>query len=211
MPACRVAIIDSGVNQSHPHIGNVIAGINLQPQGPSGDFTDRIGHGTAVAGAIHEKAPAAEILVVKVFDRSLAANIDQLVDGISWALDNGADIINLSLGTTNVKHKGRLGLVIEKAARTKSRIVSARRMLDVDCYPGCMEGVLGVEADVTIPRDRVRFTADVAFASPYPRPIPGVAPERNLSGVSFAVANVSGFLCVQIISARNVTELCGAS
>ena len=36
----------------------------------------------------------------------------------------------------------------------------------------------------------------IARASGYPRPIPGVAPERNLKGISFAVANTTGLLCL---------------
>ena len=35
-------------------------------------------------------------------------------------------------------------------------------------------------------------------ASGYPRPIPGVPPERNLKGISFAVANVTGLLCLHL-------------
>jgi hypothetical protein len=63
--------------------------------------------------------------------------------------------------------------------------------------PGALEGVLGVDVDWDIPRDRYRI-GDVAgspciFASGYPRSLPGRAPARNLNGVSFAVANASGF------------------
>jgi hypothetical protein len=56
-----------------------------------------------------------------------------------------------------------------------------------------MEGVIAVAADAGCPRDRFRFRDGVFWASPYPRPIPGVPVERNLSGASFAVANMTGF------------------
>ncbi len=208
MRSCRVAVIDSGVHQGHPHIGNVIGGVNIRQDGKLDDFTDRIGHGTAVAAAIHEKAPAAELLIVKVFERSLAASVDQLIDGLNWALDHGAEVINLSLGTANPKHQRRLARVVGKALGQNIRIISARQMLGVSCFPGCMDGVLGVYADAQVPRDQVRFCEGHAIASPYPRPIPGLPPERNLSGVSFAVANVSGFLCAQILSEREVAGAC---
>ncbi|MBA3271999.1 MAG: hypothetical protein H0T71_15960, partial [Acidobacteria bacterium] len=65
--------------------------------------------------------------------------------------------------------------------------------------PGSLPGVIGVEFDLGLPRDACDVTIDAAGeirvrASGYPRPIPGVPPERNLNGLSFAVANASGLL-----------------
>ena len=69
----RVAIIDSGVHAQHPHVGGVAGGVAIDPEGHiSDDFVDRLGHGTAVAGAIREKAAAAELYAVRVFDRTRA-------------------------------------------------------------------------------------------------------------------------------------------
>jgi hypothetical protein len=65
-------------------------------------------------------------------------------------------------------------------------------------YPGSMAGVVGVLLDADQQRDSVRVSeADgrlLLVAAPYPRPIPGVPKERNLNGISFAVANASGCL-----------------
>src|SRR5437763_10075117 len=97
----RVGIVDSGVNPSHPHVGQVTGGVFLHAEGESLDFVDRIGHGTAVAGVIHEKAPAAELYAVRIFDRRLAANMDTLMRGLDWCLGNGIHIVNLSVGTAN--------------------------------------------------------------------------------------------------------------
>ena len=70
----RVVVIDSGVHASHPHVNGVSGGVGIDAAGGwHADFVDRLGHGTAVTAAIREKAPAAEILVAKVFDRELAA------------------------------------------------------------------------------------------------------------------------------------------
>ena len=200
MPDCRIAILDSGINPDHPHVGNVAGGVEISALGQSDNYIDRLGHGTAVAGAIHEKAPLAQILAVKIFDERLTATIDRLVAGIEWALLHDARVINLSLGTTNPKHRGRLESVMEKAMDAGVRVVSALHVNGVPCFPGSLPGVLGVEVDVSMPRDEVRICGDRATASPYPRPIPGLPQERNLSGISFAVANVSGYLCAQILS-----------
>ena len=60
--------------------------------------------------------------------------------------------------------------------------------------PGDMEGAIGVSPDEACPRDVYRYRDGVFYASPYPRPVPGVPVERNLSGASFAVANMTGFV-----------------
>jgi hypothetical protein len=55
-----VAIIDSGVYAAHPHVGSVAGGIAIDQNGHEhDDYADRLGHGTAVAAAIREKAPDA--------------------------------------------------------------------------------------------------------------------------------------------------------
>ncbi len=53
----KVAIIDSGVNPAHPHVGGVAGGarISSSEADSSNDYLDYIGHGTAVAGAIRER------------------------------------------------------------------------------------------------------------------------------------------------------------
>ena len=63
----RVAIIDSGIAASHPHVGAVVDGVCIMPDGLSPDFADRIGHGTAVAAAVRDAAPAAILIAVRVF------------------------------------------------------------------------------------------------------------------------------------------------
>ena len=67
------------------------------------------------------------------------------------------------------------------------------------------EGVVGVVMDEAQPRDSVivvELESGTALrASPYPRPVPGVPPERNFNGISFAVANVTGVLA-RLLDAR---------
>ena len=180
----KVAILDSGIHAGHPHVGAVAGGFDAT--GLSGDWLDRLGHGTAVAGAIRDHAPEAELLAVKIFEGSLRTNIEIILRGLEWAIDQGADFINLSLGTTNAAHAPRLAQWVKKGGVW----VSA-----AGAYPGWIEGVIAIEVDATLERDQVRHVAGTRFAaSPYPRPIPGVDREKNLHGVSFAVANVTGML-----------------
>ena len=195
-----IAVVDSGVASGHPHIGVVSRGICLDAAGLEGsDIADRIGHGTAVAAAILEKAPAAALMAVRVFDRELTTSAAVLALGITWAAEHGAQLINLSLGTPNVAREAVLRSAVERAASLGAIVVSAREVNGALWLPGSLTGVVGVTLDWQCPRDSIIIDAapdgtTVFRASGYPRPIPGVAPQRNLSGISFAVANVTGFL-----------------
>jgi subtilisin family serine protease len=194
----RVAVIDSGVDASHPHVGGVTGGLGIDERGaPHDDYVDRLGHGTAVAAAIREKAPAADIVAVKIFDRELAATGAALVAACEHALDVGAQILNLSLGTRNASHEPALRDVVKRTRDRGAILIAAGEQDGIRWLPGSIPGVWAVTLDWTVPRDRCRLErlnarGAVFRAAGYPRPIPGVPPERNLKGLSFAVANVTG-------------------
>lgn len=185
----KIAIIDSGVHPGHPHVGEIAGGVQITASGEStresDDTVDRLGHGTAVAGAIREKAPDAELYAVKVFDRRLTANIDVIIRALEWCRDHEMDLVNLSLGTENPAHRDRFLSVIA----VDLLVVSPAFAL-----PGSLPLVIGVAADPDCPRDNFRYHDGMFHASPYPRPIPGVPVNRNLQGASFAVANMTGLV-----------------
>jgi hypothetical protein len=60
--------------------------------------------------------------------------------------------------------------------------------------PGSLPGIIGVLPDPDCARDVFRYHDGMFYASPYPRPIPGVPVDRNLQGISFAVANMTGLI-----------------
>lgn len=206
----RVAVIDSGVHAEHPHVGRVDGGVYIAPNGEEeGDFTDRIGHGTAVAAAIGEKAPDAELWAVRVFGTRLSTTASTLVQAIEWAAGRDVDLINLSLGTQEPEHRKAMEAAVGSAAERGSLVVSPAEHEGTEWLPGCLPAAVGVELDWECGREELRvrgvgggeagaegFSAPgLRFrASGYPRPIPGVGPELNLKGVSFAAANVTGFL-----------------
>lgn len=198
-PRVSIAVVDSGVHTPHPHLPAVAGGVTLELEGGTAeDFVDRIGHGTAAAAAIHEKAPQAELWAIKVFERELATSVPVLVRAIDWAVERGIRLVNMSLGTPNRLRAPELAPAIERAFQAGTVIVSAHEHDGALWYPGALPGVVGVVADVDQPRDELglvelpRGTAVVA--SPYPRPIPGVPVEQNLHGISFAVANATGVI-----------------
>jgi len=177
----KIAIIYSGVHPGHPHVGEIAGMVAID----SADAIDRLGHGTAVAAAIREKAPDAELYSVKVFDRRLTAYIDVIIRALEWCGEHHMDLVNLSLGTENPAHRDRF----IQARGDDLLLVSAANAL-----PGSLPGVIGVAADAECPRDAFRYRDGVYYASPYPRPIPGVPVARNLQGTSFAVANMTGLV-----------------
>jgi subtilisin family serine protease len=195
----RVAVIDSGVHAAHPHVGSVAGGVAIDDDGREhDDYVDRLGHGTAVAAAIREKAPDAELYAVKVFDRSLSTRLSTLVAAIDWSARNGMHVINLSLGTARAEHEGALAAAVHRAAASGAVIVAAGEDEGVRWLPGSLPGVVAVHLDAACPRHEYQVTgvggSAVFSASGFPREIPGVPPERNLNGISFAVANMSGFV-----------------
>jgi subtilisin family serine protease len=194
----RVAIVDSGVNRSHPHVGPIAGGIAIDEYGAErADYVDTLGHGTAVTAAIAERAPDAQLFAVKVFDRALSTNITSLIAGIDWAASAGMHLINLSLGTSRQVHAQAMRDAVGRAAARGALIVSAYDDGDARWLPGSLPGVISVRADYTLARDRYRVAAadgvTIFYASGFAREIPGVPPERNLHGVSLAVANMTGF------------------
>jgi len=202
-----VALLDSGVHGEHPHVGGVRSGTSFLADSEPTDFVDRVGHGTAVAAAIREKSPAVDLIAARIFDRQLATTVDILVRAIRWAADEGAQLINLSLGTVNPAHAEKLAPTVSYAAERGAIVVSAREWNGAAWLPGSLTGVVGVIADAELDRDEIEVTMAQGElpqfkAAPFPRPIPNVPRERNLSGVSFAVANVTGFLA-------RATEACG--
>jgi hypothetical protein len=181
----KIAIRDSGIHPGHPHVGEIAGGVEITRAGEGRETIDRLGHGTAVAGAIREKVPDAEIYAVKVFDRRLTANIDVILRALAWCREHRMDLVNLSLGTENPAHRDGFLRVLGDDLL----VVSAANVL-----PGSLPEVIGVVPDPDCPRDVFRYHAGVFHASPYPRPIPGVPVGRNLRGTSFAVANMTGLV-----------------
>ena len=199
LTSVSVAVVDSGVHPNHPHVGSVAGGVGIAIDGAKHeDFVDRLGHGTAVAAAIREKAPRSVLYAVKVFDQELSTSVEALVAAIDWAVGARVRLINLSLGMVNTEHENQLRTAVERAASSGTLIVAPAADAKKQWLPGSLPGVVPVALDWNCPRDQFRWTRQsgtvVFAASGLPRPIPGVSPSRNLQGLSFAVANLTGFL-----------------
>lgn len=194
----RVGIVDSGVHVHHPHVGGIAGGVTVEADACHPGYTDYLGHGTAIAALIHALAPSAQLMAVRIFDRTLTTSIHRVIRAIDWCLQNGVRIVNLSLGTVNPDHRAVFAAAVERVANAGAVLVSAYEMNGQTMLPGCMPRVIAVVADPACPRDQYRCVErggkQVFIASPFPLDIPGVRREHNLNGVSFAVAHISAHL-----------------
>jgi len=103
-----IAILDTGVDLNHPDINEKIHSTGYDFINVDSNATDDEGHGTHVAGIAaaetHNNEGVAgvawncKILPVKVLDNLGVGSYAEMIDGIIWAADHGADVINLSLG-----------------------------------------------------------------------------------------------------------------
>jgi subtilisin family serine protease len=186
----RIAVLDSGVCCTHPHVGKIVDGVTITADEVRAGFDDVLGHGTAVASVIHFMNPEADLLAVKIFDRKLATSLPVVLRAIDWCLEHDVQVINLSLGTTNPEHRSGFEEAVARCVAAGVVIVSALEMNGIPALPGSLDHVVGVveseEYDVRQQNGKL-----ICSAPPYPRDIPGVPRERNLKGVSFSVARVS--------------------
>nr|WP_198153869.1 type VII secretion-associated serine protease mycosin [Catenuloplanes japonicus] len=171
-----VAVLDSGVG-AHPDIDkNTLPGISYTP-GENDGRSDARGHGTAIAGIIAGTgappqgilgiAPAAKILPVKIFSSAADSNSDNLARGIMWAVDNGAQIINISAGggpnpgvrsAVQVALDNDLIVVASVGNKPEASIIQ---------FPAYIDGVVaigstdrdGLVSNFSISGDRVALTA----------------------------------------------------
>jgi subtilisin family serine protease len=194
----KIAVIDTGVNSGHAHICAPTHAVVFDPEDDDPSFEDVLGHGTAVTAAIQEKAPQADYYVLKLFGKSLRATGARLLRAIDWAIDHRMDIVNLSLGTPNFDHRSALETLVARAKSAGVLLVAARYSEHNPVLPGMLDGVISVDVDWNLARDEYRIYlaggAPVFYASGLPRSLPGVPISRNLSGISFAVANMTGFV-----------------
>lgn len=94
----KVAILDTGADINHRSIkDNIVDCYNAINK--SRDVFDICGHGTHIASIIASLAPDCELMIIKVLDDKGGGQIPYINEGIGYALQYGADIINASLGT----------------------------------------------------------------------------------------------------------------
>ncbi|HQK35351.1 MAG TPA: S8 family serine peptidase [Spirochaetales bacterium] len=145
-----VAVVDTGFKKNNDEFIHIAKGYNVLNN--TEDTNDTHGHGTKCAQLIASKEiginPYATILPVKV-RKDLVDNPQDVSKGIVWAVDNGAEIINLSLGKApkenNMYEEYREG--VEYALKKGKLVVAASGSVGSEIfYPGAIDDVICVSA-----------------------------------------------------------------
>jgi len=153
----KVAIIDSGVDATHPLVGPISGAVGFEPDPdePSGvrlienADEDYVGHGTACAAIIRSLAPDAEIHSVRVLGKNLTGRGSAFYAGIQWAIDNGVHVANMSLSSSSDQWFAPLHEIADEAYFNNVVLVCAANNRPGPTYPSEFASVVSVAARVT--------------------------------------------------------------
>lgn len=200
----RIAVVDTGVDCAHPDLAGACVG--------TADFTgdgffDAHSHGTFVAGVAAARTnngvagagmcPRCSLLAAKVFDGTGTGSWDQVAQGIVWAADNGAHVVNLSLGDQT--YSDTLIAAVRYAHERGAIIVGAAGNTGDPAvhFPASFGEVISVAA--TDRHDNKAFFSSygqyVDMAAPgdgIGSTVPGGGYEFGRIGTSFSAPHVSG-------------------
>jgi len=211
----KIGIIDSGIDLDHPDL-QVYGDVTFVSGTSSGD--DDYGHGTHVAGTaaaldndtgVIGVAPQAELYAVKVLNYSGSGYWSDVIEGIQWAVDNGMQVINMSLGASSSSYgledacdaAEAAGVVVVAAAGNSG---NSWGFGDRVLYPARYGSVIAVAAtDSTDARAYFSSTGpDVELAAPgysvYSTSPGGTYSVKN--GTSMASPHVAGLAALVIKS-----------
>ncbi|MCC9738238.1 S8 family serine peptidase [Streptomyces sp. MNU89] len=196
-----IAVVDSGIDTAHPDLsgGKVVAAKNFSA---SPGATDRYGHGTHVAsiaagtgaasgGTYRGVAPAARLLNAKVIGDDNSGTESSVIAGMEWAVGQGADVVNLSVGTGDTPGVGPMEEAVNRLSEESGALFVAAagnagpRPRSISS-PGSAEAALTVGA--VDREDRL-----AGFSSVGPRTGDGgLKPDLTAPGVSIGAALAEG-------------------
>ena len=146
----RVCILDSGVEVGHPDVGELAGAVAVEVrEGDEISVVDDVegdlcGHGTACAGIVRSLAPDCELHSVRVLGAGFTGSGTALLGGLRWAVDQGFDVINMSLSTTKSQFAGLLHEVADMAYFRRSVLVASAHNMPVESYPWRFSSVISV-------------------------------------------------------------------
>ena len=204
----RVCILDSGVEGDHPLVGGLDGAVAVEVT-PDNEVEvvddaegDLCGHGTACAGIVRSLAPDCGIFSVRVLGAGFTGSGTALLGGLRWAVEQGFDVINMSLSTTKSQFAGMLHEVADTAYFRRTVLVASAHNMPVESYPWRFSSVISVgshEEDDPLtyfynPNPPVEFFArgvdvEVAWLG---------GTKARSTGNSFATPHISG-ICALIL------------
>jgi subtilisin family serine protease len=146
----RVCILDSGVERGHPLVGGlegavaVVKGADDHVSVADDAEGDLCGHGTACAGIVRAIAPKASLYSVRVLGAGFKGSGPVLLGGLRWAIDQGFDVINMSLSTTKRQFAELLHELADSAYFRRTVLVASAHNMPVESYPWRFSSVISV-------------------------------------------------------------------
>jgi subtilisin family serine protease len=205
----RVCILDSGVEAGHPSVGALESAVTITvgedeeavvTEDTEGDVS---GHGTACAGIVRAIAPECGISSVRVLGHGFKGSGNVLLAGLRHAVEEGYDLINMSLSTTKKPFAAILHELADSAYFRRTVLVASAHNMPVESYPWKFSSVISVgsheETDPLAffynPSPPVEFFArgvnvDVAWSG---------GRSLTVSGNSFATPHVTA-ICALILA-----------
>lgn len=215
-----VGVVDSGIEAGHPQVGPVerAIAVELLDDVPfdedsdeandvlfvEGPHDDLYGHGTACAAIVRSLAPAVELVSVRVLGGDLRGSAYAFSHGLEWCIENGVNVINLSMSTANDHYAESFYELLDLAAAANVMVVSAMNNERKRCIPSEFSGVFSVACHTG--QDRERFTYNPS--PPAEWGAPGIDVEVAWSGGSTIVATGNSFAAPVI--AGHLARIVGA-
>jgi subtilisin len=145
----KVCILDSGVEPGHPDVGRVDHAVAISldeeeivvEEDTEGDLC---GHGTACAGIVRSLAPECEIHSVRVLGAGYTGSGPLLLAGLRWSIEQGFDVVNMSLSTTKQKFAAMLHELADSAYFKRTMLVASAHNMPVASYPWRFSSVISV-------------------------------------------------------------------
>ena len=146
----RVSILDSGVEGGHPLVGEVQSSVAIvtredgETEVVPDEAKDVCGHGTACAGIVRMLAPECEIHSVRVLGEGMTGSGELILSGLRHAVEQGFDVINMSLSTTKRRFAEVLHDLADTAYFQRTVLVASAHNLPVESYPWRFSSVISV-------------------------------------------------------------------
>ncbi|XVQ85987.1 S8 family serine peptidase [Microbispora siamensis] len=145
----RVCVLDTGVDAGHPRVGGLERSLVVAADGDDltvadCDPEDPVGHGTACAGVIRSIAPAVSLTSVRVLTDGRSGSGAALLAGLRWAVEEGFDLVNLSLSTTRSQYLHELHELADRAYFRRCLLVASAHNMPVVSFPWTFSSVISV-------------------------------------------------------------------
>jgi subtilisin len=145
-----VCILDSGVEPGHPLVGEVDRAVAFK-RGEGEEIEmeddtegDLCGHGTACAGIVRSLAPDCTLVSARVLGAGFKGSGPVLLGGLRWAIEQGFDVVNMSLSTTKRQFAGLLHELADTAYFRRTVLVASAHNMPVESYPWRFSSVISV-------------------------------------------------------------------